>query len=291
MMMKHLFALAFALLLLFTAAAAEVLAIPGTDLTLDVDSLEPYEMTADDIEDGMVVLLGNDDDSLELCIYAYKVDGVTTDDLEAIALDDDGAALIDSEYITINGLKVFCMEEEYDGEPYDSYMLMDNGVYVQITFSYTTKAAARQAVQIINTLCGPAASSFPAGAQQIPGTGFTMDLTSTYLLDAADLDDDEAVLWFANDDDTLDAIVWVFDADGATLAEYYDILLAEDAYTNSGFTNINGADAIYLVSNEDADTLIEYFLQDANNIVQLSFLCSTPDAAQLSGEIMNTLRQ
>lgn len=323
--MKKLLALMLTLLLVCSCALAELMEINPGKLLIDVGDLTVYELTDEDLEEDIVLWFGNAE-TLDAVVYAFEEEGTTLDDVMDYMTEYSADTITSSGMMDVNGLEVFCMEEtDEEGNHYLSYFLTPNDSVVQITFWYDGQQAARLANDVVSTLVKKpslSTSSFMSnlgsmfsnalhanaddddydyddyfgiteakGVTAIDRSSLRIDLSGMYLLtlDQDDKDDD-MVLWFVNDEETLDCCVWVYTADGYTLADMANELAESgDECTSCGYTTINGIEAYYWVGPDDGDTLVEYFIIDGKMIVQLSFDCEDDAALQLSGQIMNTL--
>lgn len=292
--MKKLFALVLTLSLLCSAALAEICPIGTTGLTLDIGSLEVFDVSSDERANGTSLWFG-DSKTLDCAVSIIDAEDVTLDELADFLLDDPDGEVISSDMVKLNGMDAFCMEL-FDGEDhYILYYVLVGDSFIQLACYYDGNAAARQFKAIAATL-SPAQSGLSGlyassgKASSIPGTGLTLNLTGLTLLELdADQLDDDMVLWFINDEESLICYTWVYAADDYTLADMADELADEEGCISSGYTTINGIDAYYWVGNDDGDTLVEYYVIDGENIVQISFVCENDAASQLSGQIMNTL--
>lgn len=135
-------------------------------------------------------------------------------------------------------------------------------------------------------------TTVPAFAElmTIPETNLKLDLgeMQAYELSQEDIDD-SAVLSFGNQNDTVQAVAYVFEAEDVTLASLKEELEEDETTTAIGYTTINGVEALYWVCVEDGENYVCYFIMDGYNVVQIDFWYADHAAAQETGMVMATL--
>lgn len=125
---------------------------------------------------------------------------------------------------------------------------------------------------------------------QFADAGLTLDIGSTTILELDDDEEDEDIaLIFVNDTETLECYVYVYEADGDTLADIAADLAEDPGTADSGYTTINGVNAYYWLGKMDGEDYIEYYTLENDVVTMFSFFYADEAAAQLSAAIMNTL--
>lgn len=124
----------------------------------------------------------------------------------------------------------------------------------------------------------------------IPDTSLKLDLGDMfeYELDWEDIEND-AVMIFGDEDETVECYVFVYEMEGYTLADIEEEFSEEEGILAMGYTSINGVDALYMVLDDDGENYVVYFILDGDNVVEINFWYEDEDAAQLTGVVMATI--
>lgn len=122
----------------------------------------------------------------------------------------------------------------------------------------------------------------------IEGTSLSLDIGDLVEFELDEEDDEDAVMVFGDEDETVECIVFVYPAEGDTLADI-EAELAEEENIQAGYTTINGIEAYYCNYVEDGENYLEYFVIDGENIVLFSFWLGNEEGAALQAAVMNTL--
>lgn len=151
--MKKTLALVLAIVTMLCAVAlAETVDIDNTNAKLDIPAeIEEYELTDDEIEEGMVAFFANEDDTIEICVYVMEdSEPWTTDEmLEQYEEDTDVA---DKGTTNINGIEaVYAVYEGSDGT-YVDYMFADGNNLVEVQFYVGDDNAKVLSQSIMNSL-------------------------------------------------------------------------------------------------------------------------------------------
>lgn len=103
-------------------------------------------------------------------------------------------------------------------------------------------------------------------------------------------DDDDLLLACVNDDETLLMLIFCTEAEGLTLDDVQEILSEDGTVSLYGVTIINGVETVYALGEEDGTAYVAYFHVSGAALTQFMFWYMDEEAANLSGEIMATLR-
>ena len=124
----------------------------------------------------------------------------------------------------------------------------------------------------------------------IEGTSLQLDIGDMEVQDMDDDDfDEDCVLWLVNDDDTLECMIYVYDAEGAATEDLEELMSDMEGVTASGFTTINGVDTFFQVVTDDEEQYVLYYIIDDDMCAEIIFWYADDTAAQQSGEIMATI--
>lgn len=138
-----------------------------------------------------------------------------------------------------------------------------------------------------------ALTALPALAQteMLGDTGLSLDLTDLELLDLTDEDaDEDIVLAFCNEDESMQGVVYVYSADDASLQEWESYILEGlEGVTASGYTTINGIECFCVILSDSGDDFVIYFAIVDGDMIQFDFTYADDAAAALTGTVMNTL--
>ena len=93
-----------------------------------------------------------------------------------------------------------------------------------------------------------------------------------------------------NDDETLLMLIFCTEAEGLTLDDVQEILSEDGTVSLYGVTIINGVETVYALGEEDGSAYVAYFHVSGAALTQFMFWYMDEEAANLSGEIMATLR-
>lgn len=121
----------------------------------------------------------------------------------------------------------------------------------------------------------------------IDETNLTFDLCGMELWDF-DEEDEEVVMVFGDEAETVECFVMLFDATDLTLADI-EAEQAEEDNIAMGYTTINGIQAFYCAYQEDGENYLEYYIIDNDVLVCFSFWYADDAAGQLTANVMNTL--
>lgn len=103
-------------------------------------------------------------------------------------------------------------------------------------------------------------------------------------------DDEDLLLACVNDDETLLMLIFCTEAEGLTLDDVQEILSEDGTVSLYGVTIINGVETVYALGEEDGSAYVAYFHVSGAALTQFMFWYMDEEAANLSGEIMATLR-
>lgn len=103
-------------------------------------------------------------------------------------------------------------------------------------------------------------------------------------------DDEDLLLTCVNDDETLLMLIFCTEAEGLTLDDVQEILSEDGTVSLYGVTIINGVETVYALGEEDGTAYVAYFHVSGAALTQFMFWYMDEEAANLSGEIMATLR-
>lgn len=103
-------------------------------------------------------------------------------------------------------------------------------------------------------------------------------------------DDEDLLLACVNDDETLLMLIFCTEAEGLTLDDVQEILSEDGTVSLYGVTIINGVETVYALGEEDGAAYVAYFHVSGAALTQFMFWYMDEEAANLSGEIMATLR-
>lgn len=103
-------------------------------------------------------------------------------------------------------------------------------------------------------------------------------------------DDEDLLLACVNDDETLLMLIFCTEAEGLTLDDVQEILSEDGTVSLYGVTIINGVETVYALGEEDGTAYVAYFHVSGAALTQFMFWYMDEEAANLSGEIMATLR-
>lgn len=103
-------------------------------------------------------------------------------------------------------------------------------------------------------------------------------------------DDEDLLLACVNDDETLLMLIFCTEAEGLTLDDVQEILSEDGTVSLYGVTIINGVETVYALGEEDGTAYVAYFHVSGTALTQFMFWYMDEEAANLSGEIMATLR-
>ena len=103
-------------------------------------------------------------------------------------------------------------------------------------------------------------------------------------------DDEDLLLACVNDDETLLMLIFCTEAEGLTLDDVQEILSEDGTVSLYGVTIINGVETVYALGEEDGSAYVAYFHVSVAALTQFMFWYMDEEAANLSGEIMATLR-
>ncbi|MBO4367732.1 MAG: hypothetical protein J5859_03380, partial [Clostridia bacterium] len=127
---------------------------------------------------------------------------------------------------------------------------------------------------------------------QIGETGLIIDIPEDLIADEVTKEDLEEGLaaYYYNDAYTLG--IYLYDADGASIADAAEYYSSESEVLQAGITRINGLDAAYYTYSEDYEgedySCVSYIFKAGSDFVELSFVLHTADIAA-SNESINTL--
>lgn len=103
-------------------------------------------------------------------------------------------------------------------------------------------------------------------------------------------DDEDLLLACVNEDETLLMLIFCTEAEGLTLDDVQEILSEDGTVSFYGVTIINGVETVYALGEEDGSAYVAYFHVSGAALTQFMFWYMDEEAANLSGEIMATLR-
>ena len=103
-------------------------------------------------------------------------------------------------------------------------------------------------------------------------------------------DDEDLLLACVNDDETLLMLIFCTEAEGLTLDDVQEILSEDGTVSLNGGTILNGVETVYALGEEDGTAYVAYFHVSGAALTQFMFWYMDEEAANLSGEIMATLR-
>lgn len=103
-------------------------------------------------------------------------------------------------------------------------------------------------------------------------------------------DDEDLLLACVNEDETLLMLIFCTEAEGLTLDDVQEILSEDGTVSLYGVTIINGVETVYALGEEDGSAYVAYFHVSGAALTQFMFWYMDEEAANLSGEIMATLR-
>lgn len=154
--MKKIIAMLLAMMLVLSfamvPAMAEAVAIGETNLTLDLGDLEEYELEDEDLEEGIIMVVGNEEETLEIVVMAYDAEGATLEDVQASMAEDTESGITGSGTTTINGVDAFFMTITDGEDNYIVYFVLDGEIMLEITVWYADDAAGALSSEVMNTL-------------------------------------------------------------------------------------------------------------------------------------------
>lgn len=156
--MKKLIAMLLAVMLVMSfcmvPAMAEAVALGETNLVMDLGDLDECELTDEDIEEGVILFLTNEEETLEIVVACYEAD-VTLEDLYAELEEeakDEENGITAYGTTTINDVEA-CFETIADGEDnFILYYIVDGENMVMISVWYADEDAGSLSAEIIGTL-------------------------------------------------------------------------------------------------------------------------------------------
>lgn len=140
--------LAAMLVLTVSFAAAEQLGDSALDITLP-DGVEACELEEEDIEDGVIAIYVNEDESLEIVVYMYEAE-CTLQEIEAEILEEEPETEL--EYTNINGVDALCEFLAIEDARAIVYYIVDGDVELNIMCMFADDAAGQLSQDIMNTL-------------------------------------------------------------------------------------------------------------------------------------------
>lgn len=143
---------------------------------------------------------------------------------------------------------------------------------------------------VMAALMAMIAVSALAETEMIGNSRLSLDLSGLeiYELDEEDIEDD-AVLCFGNEEETMVCYVYEYASDGYTLQELEaEVLQEETGVTASGYTTINDIECFCMVIDDEGNYVVYFAIVD-DEILQFEFEYQD-DTAELTGVVMNTLR-
>ena len=150
--MKKFLALLLAVMMMASVALADAIKLEGTTLSLTWDDAVEYELEAEDAEEGIVAVFGNEDETLVFTVYVEEFDG-TLADIEAEYNEGiEGLTIDGTGYATINGIECFLAVESEDGENYNMCYVMDGSNLVTIEIWYANDEASTLSGTVMATL-------------------------------------------------------------------------------------------------------------------------------------------
>ena len=140
-----------------------------------------------------------------------------------------------------------------------------------------------------DSVCSPSCSAlrWRAPSSDRPGVSLQRIGSSSSVLGRLRWD---LLLACVNDDETLLMLIFCTEAEGLTLDDVQEILSEDGTVSLYGVTIINGVETVYALGEEDGTAYVAYFHVSGAALTQFMFWYMDEEAANLSGEIMATLR-
>lgn len=146
-------------------ALAEATALGESSLVMDQDQLMEYEFTEEDIEEGIFLILSNEEDTLEIVFSKLELQIPVEEffaQLEADAQDPE-KGITSYGTTAIHDVDAYFQTLTVDEENYILYFLLDGEDMVQITIWYADEEAGDLSAEIIGTLERAKGNSDPIG--------------------------------------------------------------------------------------------------------------------------------
>lgn len=137
-------------------AMAEEVAIDETSLVLDLGDLGLFELSEEDEEDGVLMIFGDEEETIVGVVMLLDAEGNTLADIEALESEDLGEG-ISTGYTTINDIETLFIAGEDEDGMFFNYYILEGEILVYIEFWCADENAAQLQNTVMSTLTRAAA--------------------------------------------------------------------------------------------------------------------------------------